>query len=180
MAYELKKKRKDGTTHVVLTPQVLLERLCALVPRPRRHLVTYHGVFAPAAGYRQWVVPQPPPAADGACRHALASAVAATNDDAEREPEVVVGGFVGIRRRSVPHAPGKRRRGRPRYSWAELMRRVYCIDVLVCPHCGGPRRLLAAVHDPAAIRRILVAMGLSPDPPVRSPPRGTAGTRLPW
>jgi hypothetical protein len=35
VAYELKKQWKDGTTHVVLTPQVLLERLCALVPRPR-------------------------------------------------------------------------------------------------------------------------------------------------
>jgi hypothetical protein len=61
----------------------------------------------------------------------------------------------------------------------DLMRRVYRVEVLVCPHCGGPRRLLAAVHDPVAIRRILVAMGQSPDLPARSPPRGTAGTVLP-
>jgi hypothetical protein len=31
---------KDGTTHVVIEPQVLLERPCALVPRLRKHLVT--------------------------------------------------------------------------------------------------------------------------------------------
>ena len=44
VAYSLKKTWRDGSTHVVLSPQVLIERLLALVPRPRRHLVTYHGV----------------------------------------------------------------------------------------------------------------------------------------
>jgi len=39
---------------------LLLERLCALVPRPRKHLVTYHGVLAPAAGLRSRVVPDAP------------------------------------------------------------------------------------------------------------------------
>ena len=38
-----------------------------------------------------------------------------------------------------------------RYSWAELLRRVFEVEVLVCPHCGGARRLLAAIHDPASI-----------------------------
>jgi len=57
VAYSVKKKWKDGTTAVVMTPQVLMERLCALVPRPRRHLVTYHGVLASAAGIRPQVVP---------------------------------------------------------------------------------------------------------------------------
>lgn len=31
-----------GRTHVVFTPRTLLERLCAMVPFPRRHLLTYH------------------------------------------------------------------------------------------------------------------------------------------
>ncbi|MFY9343193.1 MAG: transposase [Planctomycetota bacterium] len=43
--YSLKKRWPDGSTHVVMTRQMLMERLCALVPCPRRHLVTYHGVF---------------------------------------------------------------------------------------------------------------------------------------
>jgi hypothetical protein len=43
---------------MVLTGQVLIERLLALVPRPRRHLVTYHGVLAPAASLRSRVVPR--------------------------------------------------------------------------------------------------------------------------
>ena len=58
VAYSLKKTWRDGSTHVVLSPQVLMERLLALVPRPRRHLVTYHGVLAPGASLRHRVVPQ--------------------------------------------------------------------------------------------------------------------------
>jgi hypothetical protein len=67
VAYSLKKCWKDGTKSVVLEPQVLMERLCALVPRPRRHLVTYHGVLAPAAGIRPWVVPRVEARDDGGC-----------------------------------------------------------------------------------------------------------------
>ena len=49
----------DGTTHVVFTPRVLLERLAAIVPHPRANLVHYHGVLAPAATWRPRVVPAP-------------------------------------------------------------------------------------------------------------------------
>ena len=41
-----------------MTKEVLMERLCALVPKLRKHLVTYHGVLAPAAGLRSQVVPK--------------------------------------------------------------------------------------------------------------------------
>jgi len=49
----------DGRTHVVLTPRELLVRLCALIPYPRTHLLTYHGVLAPASTWRDEVVPSP-------------------------------------------------------------------------------------------------------------------------
>jgi hypothetical protein len=32
---------------------------------------------------------------------------------------------------------------RKRLSWAELLKRVFAIDVLVCPRCEGPRKLIA-------------------------------------
>jgi hypothetical protein len=41
-----------------------------------------------------------------------------------------------------------------------LLRRVFAIDVLSCLHCGGLRRLLAAITDPDAIEKVLRAMGL--------------------
>jgi len=40
--YRFRRPWRDGTTHVVFEPLVFLERLAALVPRPRTHLVTYH------------------------------------------------------------------------------------------------------------------------------------------
>ncbi|MFN9704289.1 MAG: hypothetical protein ACK595_05635, partial [Planctomycetota bacterium] len=39
-----------------MTNAVWMERLCALVPSPRKHVVTYHGVLAPASGLRPKVV----------------------------------------------------------------------------------------------------------------------------
>ncbi len=174
VAYQLKRRWQDGTTHVVLEPQVLLERLCALVPRPRRHLVTYHGVFAPAAGIRPWVVPQVVEGEGDDCRHGAGAAEAG-----ESEPEPAVAAAL-LARRNVPHAPGRRRRGRRRYSWAELLRHVFLIDVLVCRHCGGRRRVLAAIHNPEAIRRVLVSLGLPSDPPVVAPARGPPEPQLPW
>ncbi|MFO0417764.1 MAG: hypothetical protein ACK53T_00020 [Planctomycetota bacterium] len=60
----------------------------------------------------------------------------------------------------VPHRGSRRRSRRQRLPWADLLRRVFGIDVLVCPQCAGPRRVLAAIHDPAAIARVLGARGL--------------------
>jgi len=63
-------------------------------------------------------------------------------------------------------------------SWAALMHRAFGIDVLACAQCGGRRRLIATLHDPAVIRRILVHLapahsGPSPGPahPNPAPPR---------
>ena len=49
--YKLKRRFRDGSTHVVFTPHTLIERLCALIPRPRKKLVNYYGIFGtrPAA-----------------------------------------------------------------------------------------------------------------------------------
>jgi len=51
----------DGTTHFVWRPDAFLARLAALVPRPRRHLLTYHGVLAPNHRFRSAVVRRPRP-----------------------------------------------------------------------------------------------------------------------
>jgi hypothetical protein len=55
--YELKKAWKNGVTHVVLSPHELIEKLCALIPQPRMHLVRYSGVLAPNAKMRPHVIP---------------------------------------------------------------------------------------------------------------------------
>ena len=146
--YELRHRWRDGTTHVVLEPLDLVARLAALVPPPRFHLVRYHGILAPAARARSAVVPhsaEPAPPRHTGCA------------GPEEIPAVPVTAATAARPR----------RPRPRnYSWAELMRRVFEVDVLVCPRCTGRMRILAAIHAPEAIRAILDCLGL----PTRAPP----------
>jgi hypothetical protein len=44
--------------------------------------------------------------------------------------------------------------GPHRLPWAALLARVFALDVTVCPACGGRLRLIAALTDPASVRRI--------------------------
>ncbi|MBL4770401.1 MAG: hypothetical protein JKY61_04535 [Planctomycetes bacterium] len=50
---------RDGTNAFLFDPIVFIKRLVAILPHPREHQFTYHGVFAPAASLRHLVVPQP-------------------------------------------------------------------------------------------------------------------------
>lgn len=59
VVYVLKKPYSDGTTYIVMTQLELLERLAAIVPRPRVHLTRFAGVFAPHYKHRAMVVPKP-------------------------------------------------------------------------------------------------------------------------
>src|SRR4051812_37509739 len=57
---QLKSPWRDGTTHIVMSPLEFLQRLAALVPRPRLHLIRFHGVLAPHANLRAEIVPSEP------------------------------------------------------------------------------------------------------------------------
>ena len=48
-----------------MSPLEFMQRLAALVPRPRLHLIRFHGVLAPNAKLRALVVPQALEAATG-------------------------------------------------------------------------------------------------------------------
>ncbi|MGH8526225.1 MAG: transposase, partial [Gammaproteobacteria bacterium] len=54
---QLKSPYHDGTTHIVMSPLELMQRLAALVPRPRLHLIRFHGVLAPHAKLRPEIIP---------------------------------------------------------------------------------------------------------------------------
>jgi hypothetical protein len=56
----------------------------------------------------------------------------------------------------------------PRWRWADLLQRVFAVDVLACPNCGGRMRVIATIDDPWVVRRILTHLGLLSDP--RPPP----------
>ena len=61
VVHELKRPFRDGTTEFLFEPLDFLARLAALVPRPRSHLIRYHGVLAANARHRRLVVPAPGP-----------------------------------------------------------------------------------------------------------------------
>jgi hypothetical protein len=137
--YELRRPWRDGTTGLVFEPLELIEKLVALVPAPRGHLVRYHGVLAARARWRPLVVRD---------RGGVPGAPA--------QPSGKV-------------APSENLRER-RLSWADLMKRVFEVDVLECPRCGGRRKLIAVITEPLVIVAILESLGL----PTRAPPRAPA------
>ena len=53
-------------------------------------------------------------------------------------------------------------------TWATLQHRVYEIDVLDCPDCGGRLRIVSAIEDPSVIRKILSHLGVASSPPPSS------------
>ena len=119
----------------MFTPFELIERLLPLVPRPRKHTIRFHGILAPAAGYRAKVVP-------------VNRAPGPTKERPGRE-------------RPTPH----------RLPWADLLHRVFLVDVLDCPRCHARMRIIAAVSEPGAVERILRHLGESAPPPTVAGPR---------
>ena len=143
---ELRRRWTDGTTHLVFDPVELLERLAALTPRPRVNLVLYHGVLAPRAAWRRFVVPSLAPDPEAATAPAAAAA-----------PDV-----------DTADGPAGRCSNR---TWAELMQRSFGFDVLACPRCAGRLKLVALIQDGAVIRRILRHLGLPDGVPEMRPSR---------
>lgn len=141
LSFTLKTPWSDGTTHLVLSPLELIEKLAALVPRPRLNLIRYHGVLAPNAAGREYIVPGPyleEAGSDAPCAYAAPT-----------------------------HSP----QPAYRLSWARLLARVFRVDVTVCPDCGGTMKIIAALTDPHAIRTYLDGVGLTSRPPPIAPQR---------
>jgi hypothetical protein len=109
-------------------------RLLAHVPDPRRHLVHYYGAYS------------------NAVRGKLKAR--------------------GLAQKSEPLAPGPGEDAPPpactspslaalRRGWAQLLRRVYELDPLVCPRCRGVMRVVSFITEGRVIHRILDHLGAS-------------------
>jgi hypothetical protein len=60
LAYRLRMPRRNGATHLVMTPMQCLARLASLIPPPRFLLQRLSGVFGPRSPLRAAVVPRGP------------------------------------------------------------------------------------------------------------------------
>jgi hypothetical protein len=152
LRYELKRPWRDGTTAVVFERQDFIAKLSALVPAPRAHLTRYHGVLGPAARWRSLIVP----GGHGNGSESEVNARPESGAGGSKEPTTEP--FTG----SEPCLPPHDRN----YTWAELMKRVFLVDVLQCERCGGRMKILAAIRPPLLTVKILESMGL----PSRAPP----------
>jgi len=58
----------------------------------------------------------------------------------------------------------------PSKGWAEMIRKVYEVDPMLCPQCGGTIRIIAFLTDYAVVDRIIDHLNLTfvaerPPPP---------------
>jgi hypothetical protein len=56
-----------------------------------------------------------------------------------------------------------------------LLARIYSVLPLICPECGSPMRLIAAVTEREPVQRILRHLGEAALPPPVSPARSPPG-----
>ena len=140
---KLKKPFRDGTTHIRFAPLVFLEKLAALAPPPRAHLVRYSGILGPHDAHRSLIVKN-----NKKAKTTNSQAYNNKEDDSDF---------------------AKKRR----LSWAKLLARVFHIDVTTCNHCGGNIRILAAITQQRVIEKILNHLNLptwAPSPSLARPP----------
>jgi hypothetical protein len=124
----------------------------AVVPRPETNLLICHGLLAPRARWRERVV---------------AYGRVALEPTASTAP--LAPGPDGTGVKSSPRAR----------TWAALMHRAFGIDVLACAHCGGRLRLIATLHNPVVIRKILAHLGVGPSGPSPGPAPPESGGAAP-
>ncbi len=138
----------DGTTHILFSPADYLSKLAPLVPRPRHNLVRYHGVLDRGchqlnAKFRKQIAP----------------------NKNKRLKKIEDNGGNKIRKK--PKETAKRDELVASLTWAQRLKRVFNIDITLCPICGGTMRVIADITDPDIIQKILDH--LEPQPPPIKP-----------
>lgn len=58
----------------------------------------------------------------------------------------------------------------PFKGWAEMIRKVYEVDPLCCPSCGGQMRVISFIKEPKVIDGIIASLKLSFEAELPSPP----------
>ncbi|MES9857445.1 MAG: transposase [Sedimenticola sp.] len=106
-----------------LTPMEFLGRVAILIPPPRRHRHRYHGVLAPNAPLRNQVTVRAGLSMDGEVVVSEEMLKAPAGESGEEVGGCLFGSI-----------------------WAMLLARIYEINPLVCPRCGGEMRIIALTY----------------------------------
>ncbi|MEO1886304.1 MAG: transposase [Methyloprofundus sp.] len=147
LIYRLSKPQHDGQTGLRLTPMEFLDRMTVLIPPPGCHRHRYHGVLAPNAPLRKAV---------SECAGLRVESEKAVVEEEETHSvdreEHVTGSFYS----SI---------------WAMLLAKIFEINPLLCPSCGGEMKMIAFVTETEPIRKILRHIGELDHAPSISPSR---------
>ena len=115
-----------------------MEKLVALVPRPRINLIRFLGVLAPNAKARSKVIPK---------------------------PELVK------KKDSHLESDKKEYNIRQKMNWSRRLKKVFDIDISVCPNCQGQLKIVSTIEDPQVVKKILVHLKIPSEAPKISGPR---------
>ncbi|OFV85340.1 MAG: hypothetical protein A2W26_06970 [Acidobacteria bacterium RBG_16_64_8] len=115
--------------------------------RSSSRALRFHGLLAPHAAWRAQIIPS--------SREAVAHEVGAA--------------ATGLRPVAGDGAPPSS--GSTGLSWATLMKRVFALDVLLCPRCGGRRRMVGVYPGGQRLRDLLerLRLGERYSPPAPEP-----------
>jgi hypothetical protein len=140
--------RQPGDVAEAFDPAEFLARVIMHIPEPRRHLVRYYGAYSNVSrGKRR--------------RHDEVT-IGAAPRDIEHATLVQAG------RDHSPEARALRR------SWAQLIKRVYEVDPLVCPKCQGEMQIIAFIIDHDVVDAILRHLAKAEAQSPRGPPSAAA------
>jgi len=152
---------------LVLTPLELIDRIAQLVPPPRTHRHRYYGVLAPNSPLRAAVTAM--------AQVATPEVGSPVTGDAHTD----AGTTVAVAGAGVAVQPGPPAKPKPRppshYLWAALIARIFEVFPLICPHCGGPMRIITFIAD---IHKILEHIADGPRCGTTAVRRSR--TKVPW
>ena len=136
--------RADGQADERVDAMEFIARVLVQIPEPKRHSARYYGFYSCAAR--------------GKRRKAHAEVDQCTPGAASESTGEVA---------PVPAQIAAMKR-----TWAELIRRIYEVDPLLC-RCGGSMRVISFITQPRVIERILDHLR-RPQPRARGSPRAHA------
>jgi hypothetical protein len=162
LVYTFTKPWSDGTTGITLSPLELLEKLAAIVPLPRVHLVRYAGCLAPHSKLREAIIPTPR-------QQGVDGDEAKTGTPYWSWARLLGRVFALAMATCLPPLCGRREALRA----APSQTRQPC-DLPLCRQ--GSLRMIAALTQAEVIRKILRHLKLAADPPLIAPARARQAT----
>jgi hypothetical protein len=157
--YQLKTPYSDGTTHVIFEPLDCMSHIHVL--HPAGDLRSCKSAILPichcqAGGAGAETPSEPDPVPHG---------VFAPNSKYRVDVTPTKRGKGCARQENEDKTPEQRHKA---MTWAQRLKRVFNIDVSVCPKCGGETKVIASIEDKSIIDKILnhlLGKGALPPPP---------------